>query len=29
METGDVVTTEGQPAGRRSGATWLDTLARR
>jgi uncharacterized membrane protein len=28
MEIGDVVTTEGQPAGRRSGATWLDTLAR-
>ena len=28
METGDVVTTEGQPAGRRSGATWLDALAR-
>jgi uncharacterized membrane protein len=28
METGDVVSTEGQPAGRRSGATWLDALAR-
>jgi uncharacterized membrane protein len=28
METGDVVTTEGQPAGRGSGSTWLDTLAR-
>ncbi|HJT88923.1 MAG TPA: SRPBCC family protein [Bryobacteraceae bacterium] len=28
METGEVLTTEGQPAGRRSGATWLDNLAR-
>jgi uncharacterized membrane protein len=28
METGDVVTTEGQPAGRSSGATWLDAIAR-
>jgi uncharacterized membrane protein len=28
METGDVVTTEGQPAGRGSGATWLDAIAR-
>jgi uncharacterized membrane protein len=28
LETGDVVTTEGQPAGRGSGATWLDTMAR-
>lgn len=28
METGDVVSTEGQPAGRRSGATWLDAMAR-
>jgi uncharacterized membrane protein len=28
METGDVVSTEGQPAGRRSGATWLDAAAR-
>jgi uncharacterized membrane protein len=29
METGDVVSTEGQPAGRRAGATWIDALARR
>jgi uncharacterized membrane protein len=28
LETGDVVTTEGQPAGRTSGATWLDSIAR-
>jgi len=28
LETGDVVKTEGQPAGRTSGATWLDTMAR-
>lgn len=28
LETGEVVRTEGQPAGRRSGATWLDALAR-
>ena len=28
METGEVITTEGQSAGRRSGATWLDQLAR-
>jgi uncharacterized membrane protein len=28
METGEVVKTEGQPAGRTSGATWLDALAR-
>jgi uncharacterized membrane protein len=28
METGDVLTTEGQPAGRSSGATWLDAIAR-
>jgi uncharacterized membrane protein len=28
LETGDVVTTEGQPAGRSSGATWLDAIAR-
>jgi uncharacterized membrane protein len=28
LETGDVVKTEGQPAGRSSGATWLDTMAR-
>jgi len=28
METGEVVKTEGQPAGRTSGATWLDSLAR-
>lgn len=29
LETGDTITTEGQPAGRASGATWLDNLARR
>jgi uncharacterized membrane protein len=28
LETGEVVRTEGQPAGRASGATWLDTVAR-
>jgi uncharacterized membrane protein len=28
METGEVITTEGQPAGQRSGATWLDQIAR-
>jgi uncharacterized membrane protein len=28
LETGEVVTTEGQPAGRNSGATWLDAIAR-
>jgi uncharacterized membrane protein len=28
METGEVITTEGQSAGRSSGATWLDSLAR-
>jgi uncharacterized membrane protein len=28
LETGEVVKTEGQPAGRGSGATWLDTVAR-
>jgi uncharacterized membrane protein len=28
LETGDVVSTEGQSAGRRSGATWLDSIAR-
>jgi uncharacterized membrane protein len=28
METGEVITTEGQPAGRTSGATWLDSIAR-
>jgi uncharacterized membrane protein len=28
LETGEVVTTEGQPAGRSSGSTWLDTMAR-
>jgi uncharacterized membrane protein len=28
METGEVVKTEGQPAGRTSGATWLDAVAR-
>jgi len=28
METGEVITTEGQPAGRRSGAGWLDRIAR-
>lgn len=28
VETGEIATTEGQPAGRRSGVTWLDRLAR-
>lgn len=28
METGEVITTEGQPAGRSSGTTWLDKIAR-
>jgi uncharacterized membrane protein len=28
VETGNVITTEGQSAGRRSGATWLDEIAR-
>jgi uncharacterized membrane protein len=28
IETGEVVRTEGQPAGRASGATWLDRIAR-
>lgn len=28
METGEVVRTEGQPAGRTSGHTWLDSIAR-
>ena len=28
IEVGEVTTTEGQPAGRRSGATWLDKVAR-
>lgn len=28
LETGEIATTEGQPAGRSSGATWLDRLAR-
>jgi uncharacterized membrane protein len=28
METGEVITTEGQSAGRSSGATWLDNIAR-
>jgi len=28
LETGEVLTTEGQPAGRRSGGTWLDRIAR-
>ncbi len=28
MEVGEVITTEGQSAGRRSGATWLDRIAR-
>lgn len=27
METGEVITTEGQSSGRRSGATWLDRIA--
>jgi len=28
LETGEVITTEGQPAGRSSGNTWLDSIAR-
>jgi len=28
IETGEAITTEGQPAGRTSGATWLDRVAR-
>ncbi len=28
LETGEVIRTEGQPSGRRSGATWLDSIAR-
>jgi len=28
MEIGEVITTEGQPAGRRSSVTWLDKIAR-
>jgi uncharacterized membrane protein len=28
LETGEVITTEGQPAGRTSSVTWLDTIAR-
>ncbi len=28
IETGQVITTEGQPAGRRSSTTWLDDIAR-
>jgi uncharacterized membrane protein len=28
MEVGEVITTEGQPSGRTSGATWLDRIAR-
>ena len=28
VETGEIATTEGQPAGRRSGATWLDRVTR-
>jgi uncharacterized membrane protein len=28
METGEVITTEGQPAGRKSSTTWLDAIAR-
>jgi uncharacterized membrane protein len=28
IETGEVITTEGQPAGRRSSVTWLDKIAR-
>jgi uncharacterized membrane protein len=27
METGEALTTDGQPAGRRSGATWMDRMA--
>jgi len=28
LELGEIVTTEGQPAGRRSSSTWLDAIAR-
>jgi uncharacterized membrane protein len=28
LEVGEILTTEGQPAGRESGATWLDSIAR-
>jgi uncharacterized membrane protein len=28
LETGEVLTTEGQPAGRTNGVTWLDKIAR-
>jgi len=28
LETGEIITTEGQPAGRTSGTTWLDSIAR-
>jgi uncharacterized membrane protein len=28
LEAGEIATTEGQPAGRSAGATWLDRLAR-
>jgi uncharacterized membrane protein len=28
IETGEAITTEGQPAGRRSGMNWLDSMAR-
>jgi uncharacterized membrane protein len=28
MELGEIITTEGQPAGRRSSTTWLDAIAR-
>jgi uncharacterized membrane protein len=28
LEAGEVITTEGQPAGRRSSTTWLDSIAR-
>uniref|UniRef100_Q022X0 Cyclase/dehydrase n=1 Tax=Solibacter usitatus (strain Ellin6076) TaxID=234267 RepID=Q022X0_SOLUE len=28
METGEAITTEGQPAGRQDGTTWLDSIAK-
>ena len=28
LEVGEVMETEGQPAGRRNGTTWLDAIAR-
>jgi len=28
VETGEVIRTEGQPAGRRNSTTWMDSLAR-